>query len=91
MNQNNFFTAGNLCYDDYLFLSQTNFEKDTIKTSKGNLEITFIGHGSLMFTYDDKVILIDPYSKLADYSQFPKADLILYYSSSWRSLGSFCN
>jgi L-ascorbate metabolism protein UlaG (beta-lactamase superfamily) len=30
-----------------------------------------------MFTFNDKVILIDPYSKLADYSQFPKADLIL--------------
>ena len=57
-------------------MSQTNFEKDTIKTSKGNLEITFIGHASLMFTYDNKVIFIDPYSKLADYSQFPKADLI---------------
>ena len=58
-------------------MSQTNFEKDTIKTSKGNLEITFIGHASLMFTFDNKVIFIDPYSKLADYSQFPKADLIL--------------
>ncbi len=58
-------------------MAQTNFEKDTIKTSKGNLEITFIGHASLMFKFDNKIIYIDPFSKLADYSQFPKADLIL--------------
>ena len=58
-------------------MAQTNFEKDTIKTSKGNLEITFIGHASLMFTFDNKIIYIDPFSKLADYSKFPKADLIL--------------
>lgn len=53
------------------------FEKDTIKTSAGALEITFIGHGSLMMVWKGKTIHIDPYSKLADYSQFPKADLVL--------------
>ena len=58
-------------------MAQNNFEKDTIKTSDGNLEITFIGHGSLMFTFDNKIIHIDPFSKLADYSELPKADLIL--------------
>ena len=31
--------------------SQKTFEKDTIKTSAGKLEITFIGHGTLMFTF----------------------------------------
>jgi len=53
------------------------FEKDTITTSEGNLEITFIGHGSLMFSFNNMVIQVDPFSKLADYSIFPKADLIL--------------
>jgi L-ascorbate metabolism protein UlaG (beta-lactamase superfamily) len=53
------------------------FQKDTIKTSAGNLEITFIGHGSLMMKFAGKTIHIDPYSKLADYSKLPKADLIL--------------
>lgn len=53
------------------------FEKDIIKTAKGNLEITFIGHGSLMFTFDDKVIHIDPFSRLTDYSKLPQADMIL--------------
>jgi L-ascorbate metabolism protein UlaG (beta-lactamase superfamily) len=52
------------------------FEKDTIGTSVGDLIITFIGHGSLMITFDNKNIQIDAYSKLADYSQFPKADII---------------
>jgi L-ascorbate metabolism protein UlaG (beta-lactamase superfamily) len=53
------------------------FEKDVIKTTAGNLEITFIGHGSLMLKFGGKIIHIDPYSKLADYGQLPKADLIL--------------
>ena len=53
------------------------FEKDIVTTSKGNLEITFIGHGSLMFTYKGIVIQVDPFSRLADYASFPKANLIL--------------
>lgn len=53
------------------------FEKDIIETSRGPLEITFIGHGSLMFTYEGKNIHVDPYSALTDYSILPKADLIL--------------
>ncbi len=57
--------------------AQNQFEKDTIPTSAGNLEVTFIGHGSLMFSFNGKVIHADPYSKLADYSILPKADIIL--------------
>jgi L-ascorbate metabolism protein UlaG (beta-lactamase superfamily) len=53
------------------------FEKDIIPTSGGNLEITFIGHGTLMFSFNGKIIHIDPWSKLADYESLPKADLIL--------------
>ncbi len=50
---------------------------DTLKTSAGDLEITFIGHGTLMFALGGKVIHVDPWTKLADYSALPKADLIL--------------
>ncbi len=57
-------------------MAQEPFEKDIIKTSAGDLEITFIGHGSLMFKFGGKIIHIDPYSKLADYSKLPKADII---------------
>lgn len=53
------------------------FEKDVIETSAGELQITFIGHGTLMLSFDRKVIHVDPWSRLADYSKLPKADLIL--------------
>jgi L-ascorbate metabolism protein UlaG (beta-lactamase superfamily) len=53
------------------------FETDTILTSAGDLKITFIGHGSLIFTFNKKTIHVDPYGKLTDYSKLPKADLIL--------------
>jgi len=57
--------------------AQGNFQTDILKTSQGDLEITFIGHGSLMFTFNGKVIHVDPFSKLAEYSKFPKADMLL--------------
>ena len=69
-----------LCMAVLLFASavcaQQEFETDTVKTSKGDLTITFIGHGTLMFTFDGKVIHVDPWSRLADYSKLPKADII---------------
>lgn len=52
-------------------------EQDIIKTETGELKITFIGHGTLMLRYKGKVIHVDPYGRLADYSKMPKADLIL--------------
>jgi L-ascorbate metabolism protein UlaG (beta-lactamase superfamily) len=50
---------------------------DTFKTSAGDLKITFIGHGTLMFTFGGKIIHVDPYSDVADYTKLPKADMIL--------------
>ncbi len=60
----------------FLVAAQQDFVKDTIKTSKGNIEITFIGHGTLMFAFDGKIIHVDPFGRLADYSKLPKADMI---------------
>jgi L-ascorbate metabolism protein UlaG (beta-lactamase superfamily) len=57
--------------------SAANFEKDTIQTSGGPLVITFIGHGSLEFEFAAKKIYVDPVSMQADFSAFPKADIIL--------------
>ncbi|MFZ5519227.1 MAG: MBL fold metallo-hydrolase [Candidatus Zhuqueibacterota bacterium] len=57
--------------------SENKFEKDTIKTAGADLEITFIGHGTLMFQFNGKVIHVDPVGEYADYAQLPKADLIL--------------
>jgi len=53
------------------------FEEDVFETSAGELRITFIGHGTLMFTFNDRVIHVDPVSQEADYAKMPKADLIL--------------
>ncbi len=57
--------------------AQKDFEEDIITTSEGDLKITFIGHGTLMFTFAGKIIHVDPASREADYSQLPKADLIV--------------
>ena len=48
-----------------------------LKTSKGDLKITFIKHATLMFTFDGKIIHVDPAGMYADYSKMPKADIIL--------------
>jgi L-ascorbate metabolism protein UlaG (beta-lactamase superfamily) len=53
------------------------FEKDVFPTSGGELAITFIGHGTLMFEFAGRVIHVDPVGSLADYKTLPKADLIL--------------
>jgi L-ascorbate metabolism protein UlaG (beta-lactamase superfamily) len=58
-------------------VAEESYQKDVIETSAGDLEITFIGHGTLMMVYDGKVIHIDPFSRLADYAELPKADMIL--------------
>jgi L-ascorbate metabolism protein UlaG (beta-lactamase superfamily) len=61
----------------YLSTIGQEFEKDNFETTAGELEITFIGHGSLMFQIDDMVIHVDPSSREADYTTLPQADLIL--------------
>jgi L-ascorbate metabolism protein UlaG (beta-lactamase superfamily) len=53
------------------------YETDVIPTSTGDLKITFIGHGTLMFTYGGKVVHVDPWGQQADYGKLPKADLVL--------------
>jgi L-ascorbate metabolism protein UlaG (beta-lactamase superfamily) len=61
----------------YPVVAQDQFEKDIIKTSAGNLQIAFIGHGTLMFDFGGKIIHVDPWTKLADYQNMPKADIVL--------------
>jgi len=56
---------------------QGQFESDVVKTSEGDLEMFFIGHGTLMFKYNDLVIHIDPVTREAIYESMPDADLIL--------------
>jgi L-ascorbate metabolism protein UlaG (beta-lactamase superfamily) len=58
-------------------LAQMQFREDVIKTSSGDLKITCIGHGTLMFTFGGKAVHVDPVSSMADFTKMPKADLIL--------------
>jgi L-ascorbate metabolism protein UlaG (beta-lactamase superfamily) len=58
-------------------ISFAQFQKDTFKTSGGDLSVAFIGHGTLMMEYSGKVIHIDPVGMYADYAALPKADLVL--------------
>jgi L-ascorbate metabolism protein UlaG (beta-lactamase superfamily) len=57
--------------------SQSVPKADRIATAAGETEITFIGHGSLMFAMDGKTIYIDPVKSSGSYTGLPKADLIL--------------
>jgi len=66
-----------LCLLVTLVAQAKSFEEDVIPTSSGDLKITFLGHGTLMFTFGEKIIHVDPFSQVADYTQLPKADLIL--------------
>lgn len=51
-------------------------KRDVLKTSAGNVEMLFIGHSSLIMTFQGKVIHFDPWGKMADYTKLPKADLV---------------
>lgn len=52
-------------------------QEDVLKTSKGDLVISCIGHGTLMFVFGGKTIHVDPVARYADYATLSKADLIL--------------
>lgn len=57
--------------------SQNPPEMDTINTLAGDVELHFIGHGSLMFRLNSFCIHIDPVRSSGDYTNLPQADLIL--------------
>jgi L-ascorbate metabolism protein UlaG (beta-lactamase superfamily) len=71
-----FFLGVLFFFSSVTMTAQAAFETDTFKTSAGELKITFIGHGSLLFSHNGLNIYIDPYGQLADYGRLPKADLI---------------
>ncbi|MFA4925021.1 MAG: MBL fold metallo-hydrolase [Ignavibacteriaceae bacterium] len=73
----NLFTTIVFLLSVYFLKAQNNFQTDIIKTSAGNLKITFIGHATLIFEFGKLIIHIDPVGMYANYSKLPKADLIL--------------
>lgn len=50
---------------------------DKYVVDEDTLYVTVVGHGSLMLEYKGKIVHIDPYSAVADYSKLPKADLVM--------------
>ena len=56
---------------------ENNISKDVFDAGNGTLSISFIGHGTLMFEYNDKVIHVDPTMREANYATLPDADMIL--------------
>lgn len=57
--------------------AQQSFESDTFAVGQKKLVISFIGHGTLMLDYEGLIIHVDPVGRYADYSELPKADIIL--------------
>jgi sugar lactone lactonase YvrE/L-ascorbate metabolism protein UlaG (beta-lactamase superfamily) len=80
-----FITARTLLYSVRMSVSDAEqqtvtylgFEQDTIHTDAGELKITFIGHGTIMFDFKGKIIHVDPVSREADYTKMPRADFII--------------
>ena len=54
----------------------TSHPSDVVQTSKGELRITPIFHGSFMLQFDGKAIHVDPWRE-GNYSGLPQADMIL--------------
>jgi len=52
-------------------------QTDVFTTDKAELKIQFVQHGSIFFEYNGNVIHVDPVSRMGDYENYPKADLIL--------------
>jgi L-ascorbate metabolism protein UlaG (beta-lactamase superfamily) len=53
------------------------FKEDTFPPAPLALKITFIQHATLMLTWGDTVIHVDPVGQFADYTALPKAGIVL--------------
>lgn len=52
-------------------------KSDRFETGSGPLEIVFLGHASLIFSYGGTLVYVDPVSRYGDYAAYPDADLLL--------------
>ena len=59
-----------------LHAATSNRQADVIQTSRGELRLTPLYHGSVMLEFGGKIIHVDPWSQ-GDYTDIPQADLIV--------------
>lgn len=73
------YILGMLLFMSTTLLAQMNvLDSEKFQTNKGALEIKFVGHGSLIFLFNEKYIYVDPSTRSGfNYDEMPKADLIL--------------
>lgn len=57
--------------------SQRTHQFDRFSAAGGDVSVTFLGHGSVMLEQGGNSIYVDPVSRYADFTQLPKADIIL--------------
>lgn len=63
---------------DHFKAGKSGIDIDEYQTSTGKpVSLVLIGHASVAFVYDNLVIYSDPYSSVASFDKFPKADYIL--------------
>lgn len=58
-------------------MTATAYNQDRLQTRQGEVLIHFVGHASLYLEHNNKIIHIDPWSRVANYDSLPDADLIL--------------
>jgi len=58
-------------------LAMAQLRDDIYSTPIGQLTLTQLNHSSIMLKINGKVIYIDPYERTTNFSELPKADLIL--------------
>ena len=66
-----------LCADATTVTAAEGPPTDRIATSAGPLDLTFLGHGTLMLSFNVSFLHVDPDGKVADYAALPQADLVL--------------
>src|SRR5260370_33263115 len=59
-----------------LYAATSNRQADVIQTSRGELRLTPLYHGSVMLEFGGKIIHVDPWSQ-GDYTDIPQADLVV--------------
>jgi L-ascorbate metabolism protein UlaG (beta-lactamase superfamily) len=65
-----------LSFSAILRAATSNKQADVQQTSKGDLHITPVFHGSIMFEFGGKVIYVDPWSQ-GDFTALPQGDMII--------------